>query len=306
MWLYFGNILFCAFCAWFNCKPGYSPFKSGPVKCTFPPFCNQTELHSCYKPLWIRGRKRPMKPSHGFSFTLINCREKQECNTKINPDTVDVVGGSFWKHISNVFVCCSIINQISWYFLYTGCMSETSSPFSLRHFTGEVSFCWAHIRGQHLHCHLLHSRPGVGPECPAHPLPAHLPNRALCHPRPPGPQLPVQPQQQRQQLWRGGWRTQLGPPQPRTRAHVRPSPADEMHRCHASHQSPGGGGGEGGAGHSRQQASLPLQALPQRVHQPRGTEDAHPLTHPALRVHHLRKGFLQAMAAARPHPHTHR
>lgn len=37
---------FCAFCAWFNCKPGYSPFKSGPVGCTFPlSAARQSSIH---------------------------------------------------------------------------------------------------------------------------------------------------------------------------------------------------------------------------------------------------------------------
>lgn len=174
----------------------------------------------------------------------------------------------------------------------------------LRHFTGEVSSRWAYIRGQHL-CHLPHNRSSVGPECTAHSILAHLPNRVSLCSGAPGPQFPIQPQQQCQQLWRGRWRTHIRPPEPWACAHICPSPADEMHWRYPSHQSPWRRGGEGGPRHSSQ-ASLSLQTLPKRVHQPRGPEDAHPLTHSALCVHHLWKGFLQAMAAARPHPHAHR
>lgn len=115
--------------------------------------------------------------------------------------------GSWWKHTyqinQSLSVCFLFFRYFDNFYYYILCVLWyciwTNPLFCLRHFTGEVSSCWALIRGQHLHCHLLHNRPGVGPKCPPCPLPAHLPYRALCHPRTPGPQLPVQPQQQCQQ-----------------------------------------------------------------------------------------------------------
>lgn len=110
---------------------------------------------------------------------------------------------NWWKHKSSVCSCYfhCLDNFIITLYVYCLIVFEPTLFLFLflRHFTGEVSSCWALIRGQHLYCHLLHNRPSVGPKCPACPLPAHLPNRALCHPRTPGPQLPVQPQQQCQQ-----------------------------------------------------------------------------------------------------------
>lgn len=40
----------CVLEATSNRRADGSSFKSGPVRCTFPPFCNHTELHSCSKP----------------------------------------------------------------------------------------------------------------------------------------------------------------------------------------------------------------------------------------------------------------
>lgn len=128
---------------------------------------------------------------------------------------------------------------------------------------------------------------------------------------PAGPQkLSVQQQQQRR---RRGRRTLLRPPEPRHHPARLPLPAlqQQLRQPLGTVQPPAvplppGTARVPPARRSLNTAGLSLQTLPQGVHQPGGPEDAHPLTHPPLRVPHLRQGLLQAVAAPRTHPHTHR
>lgn len=47
-----------------------------PLDALYPPSCTQTELHSCYKPLWIRGRKRPQSLPMALTLFSVNHEEK--------------------------------------------------------------------------------------------------------------------------------------------------------------------------------------------------------------------------------------
>ena len=187
-----------------------------------------------------------------------------------------------------------------------------------------ASFCprkfstsWASNAGQQLCPDLLPHHPVLqqrgqpaGTSVPDHPR-VPVPLTA----GPPGPQqlsLLLQ-QQQQQQQWRGGrgrW-THLRSPQSRCHparlplyalqqqllqsVSVDPPPALPLRSAAAV-----------GACWSLHAPGLPLQTLPEGVHQPGSPEDAHPLTHSSLCVPHLRQGLLQALAAQRTHSHAHR
>lgn len=79
----------------------------------FPPYCNQTELHSCYKLSWIRGRKRRMKPSHDSSSVLRQIWE----NKNLQPNQA-------WTVTEHTNLLLSVV-----IFLFVYCLIQTLNPF---------------------------------------------------------------------------------------------------------------------------------------------------------------------------------